>query len=42
MANPCRGFEIMNMIRKGKYTEWAKGDVEGQITLVSQLFGVAA
>jgi IS6 family transposase len=35
-----QGFEIMNMIRKGQVQGVAKGDVERQIVLVSQLFGV--
>ena len=37
-----QGFEIMNMIRKGQVRGVAKGDVQGQGALVSQLFGVAA
>ena len=36
-----QGFEIMNMIRKGQVQGVAKGDVEGQVALLSQLFGVA-
>jgi transposase-like protein len=36
-----QGFEAMNMIRKGQMHGVAKGDVQGQITLVTQLFGVA-
>lgn len=32
-----QGFEVMNMIRKGQL----QGDVEGQVALVSTLFGVA-
>ena len=36
-----QGFEIMNMIRKGQVQGVAKGDAQGQIALVSQLFTVA-
>ena len=37
-----QGFEIMNMIRKGQVQGVVKGDVQRQIALVAQLFGVAA
>jgi IS6 family transposase len=37
-----RGFEMMNMIRKGQLQGVDKGDVRGQITLVTKLFGVVA
>jgi len=37
-----RGFEMMNMIRKGQLRGVAKGDVRGQIALVAKLFGVVA
>jgi len=36
-----RGFEAMNMIRKGQVQGVAKGDVRASIELVSQLFGIA-
>jgi len=36
-----RGFEAMNMIRKGQVQGVKKGDVRGSIELVSQLFGIA-
>lgn len=36
-----RGFETMNMIRKGQVQGVAKGDVRASIELVSQLFGIA-
>jgi hypothetical protein len=34
-------FEIMNIIRKGQLQGVDKGDVRGQVALVSKLFGVA-
>jgi len=37
-----RGYEAMNMIRKGQLQGVAKGDVMGQVEFVSQIFGVAA
>jgi transposase, IS6 family len=37
-----RGFEMMNMIRKGQIQGVAKGDVGGQVSLIAKLFGVAA
>jgi len=36
-----RGFEAMNMIRKGQVQGVRKGDVRAAVELVSQLFGVA-
>jgi transposase-like protein len=36
-----KGFEAMNMIRKGQVQGVAKGDVRASIELVSQLFGIA-
>jgi len=36
-----RGFEAMNMIRKGQVQGVEKGDVRASIELVSQLFGIA-
>ena len=37
-----RGYEAMNMIRKGQIQGIEKGDIKGQVEFVSQLFGVAA
>ncbi len=37
-----QGFEIMNMICKGQVQGVLKGDVRGQVTLVTTLFGIAA
>jgi transposase, IS6 family len=37
-----QGFEVMNMIRKGQVKNVSKGDILGQVTLISRLFGVAA
>ena len=37
-----QGFEMMNMIRKGQVKNVGKGDILGQVALVSSLFGVAA
>jgi len=36
-----KGFEAMNMIRKGQVQGVAKGDVRASVELVSQLFGIA-
>ncbi|MBA3920235.1 MAG: IS6 family transposase [Nostocaceae cyanobacterium] len=36
-----RGFEAMNMVRKGQVQGVEKGDVRASIELVSQLFGIA-
>jgi transposase-like protein len=36
-----RGFEAMNMIRKGQIATINKGDVRAQIEFLSQIFGVA-
>ena len=37
-----RGYEAMNMIRKGQIQGVAKGDIRAQTEFVSQLFRVAA
>ncbi len=37
-----RGYEAMNMIRKGQVQGIEKGDIKGQVEFVSQIFGVAA
>jgi transposase-like protein len=37
-----RGYEAMNMIRKGQIQGVAKGDIEAQVEFVSQIFGVVA
>ncbi len=37
-----QGFEMMNMIRKGQVQGVEKGDVRGQVVLVTKLFGVVA
>jgi IS6 family transposase len=37
-----QGYEAMNMIRKGQVKNVGKGDILGQVALVSSLFGVAA
>ena len=37
-----RGFEAMNMIRKGQVQGVEKGDVQAQVEFVSQLFEVVA
>ena len=36
-----RGYEAMNMIRKGQIHGVEKGDILGQVEFVSQIFGVA-
>ena len=37
-----KGYEAMNMIRKGQVQGGEKGDVMGQISFIHQMFGVAA
>jgi hypothetical protein len=37
-----RGYEAMNMIRKGQIQGVEKGDILAQVEFVSQIFGVAA
>ena len=37
-----KGYEVMHMIRKGQIQDAEKGDVMGQISFISQLFGAAA
>ena len=37
-----RGYEAMNMIRKGQIQGVEKGDIKGQVEFVYQLFGVTA
>ncbi len=37
-----KGYEAMNMIRKGQINNVKKGDVIGQICFINQIFGVAA
>ena len=37
-----KGYEVMNMIRKGQIQDVEKGDVMGQICFINQIFGIAA
>jgi hypothetical protein len=37
-----RGYEAMNMIRKGQVQGVEKGDIMSQVEFVYQIFGVAA
>ena len=37
-----RGYEAMNMIRKGQIQGIEKGDIKGQVEFVYQIFGVTA
>ena len=37
-----KGYEAMNMIRKGQIQDVEKGDVMGQICFINQIFGIAA
>ena len=37
-----KGYEAMNMIRKGQIQDVGKGDVMGQISFINQIFGIAA
>ena len=40
--NTLRGYEAMNMVRKGQMRGVEKGDILGQIAFIAHLFGVAA
>jgi transposase-like protein len=37
-----RGYEVMNMLRKGQVEGIAKRDIRAQVEFVSQVFGVAS
>ena len=37
-----RGYEAMNMLRKGQIENVEKGDVMGQISFINEIFGIAA
>lgn len=37
-----KGYEAMNMIRKGQINNVGKDDVMGQISFINQIFGLAA
>ena len=37
-----KGYEAMNMIRKGQISGIEKGDVLGQICFINEIFGVTA
>jgi hypothetical protein len=37
-----RGYEAMNMIRKGQFQGVEKGDILAQVEFVAQIFEVAA
>ncbi len=37
-----KGYEAMNMIRKGQINDIDKGDVIGQISFINEIFGVVA
>jgi transposase-like protein len=37
-----RGYEAMNMIRKGQVQGIAQGDIQAQVEFVSRIFGIAA
>ena len=37
-----KGYEAMNMIRKGQIKDAEKDDVMGQISFINEIFGVAA
>ena len=37
-----QGYEVMNMIRKGQVRGVGKGDINGQVSFIAGLFGVAA
>jgi transposase, IS6 family len=37
-----QGYEVMNMLRKGQVRGVGKGDITGQVSFITSLFGVAA
>jgi transposase-like protein len=37
-----KGYEAMNMLRKGQVIEVPKGDVQAQLNFMAQIFGVPA
>jgi transposase-like protein len=37
-----RGYEAMNMIRKGQIQSVERGDIQATVEFVSEIFGVAA
>ena len=37
-----QGYEVMNMIRKGQVKGVGKRDINGQVSFIASLFGVAA
>jgi hypothetical protein len=37
-----RGYEAMNIVRKGQVERIEKGDIQAQAEFVSQIFGVTA
>jgi transposase, IS6 family len=37
-----KGYEAMNMIRKGQIKKIEKGDALGQISFIHEIFGIAA
>jgi len=37
-----KGYETMNMLRKGQVIEVSKGDVQAQLHLIAQVLKVAA
>jgi len=39
--HPCRGYETMNMLRKGRVRGVEKGDSRKQMACIASLFGVA-
>ena len=41
VANPCRGYEVMNMFRNGQLRSVEKGDSMKQVAFIASLFGVA-
>jgi len=41
VANPCRGYEAMNMLRKDQINNVDKRDSMEQVAFIASLFGVA-
>jgi len=41
-ARILRGYEKMNMIRKGQIQEVEKGDIKAQVKFIAEIFRIAA
>jgi IS6 family transposase len=41
-ARTLQGYKVMHMIRKGQVSGVGKGDINGQVSFIASLFGMAA